>query len=49
MEEEIVTMLHGAGGAVTHKLIAEHILRFLGGGRFEVPLEALDEIGRAHV
>lgn len=43
MEEEIITMLHGAGGAVTHKLIVEHILKFLRGGRFEVPLEALDD------
>ena len=35
--------MHGAGGAVMNKLIKDYILRFLGGGKFEVPLEALDD------
>ncbi|RLG99216.1 hydrogenase expression/formation protein HypE [Candidatus Bathyarchaeota archaeon] len=36
-------MMHGAGGAVMNKLIKGYILKFLGGGKFEVPLEALDD------
>ena len=36
-------MMHGAGGAVMNKLIKDYILKFLGGGEFEVPLEALDD------
>lgn len=36
-------MMHGAGGAVMAELIKNYILRFLGGGEFEVPLEALDD------
>ncbi|RLI22280.1 hydrogenase expression/formation protein HypE [Candidatus Bathyarchaeota archaeon] len=36
-------MMHGAGGAVMNELIKDYILRFLGGGEFEVPLEALDD------
>jgi len=35
--------MHGAGGAVMNKLIKDYILKFLGGGKFEVPLEALDD------
>lgn len=35
--------MHGAGGTVMNKLIKDYILRFLGGGKFEVPLEALDD------
>ena len=35
--------MHGAGGAVMNKLIKDYILKFLGGGEFEVPLEALDD------
>ena len=35
--------MHGAGGAVMNELIKDYILRFLGGGEFEVPLEALDD------
>jgi len=42
-KEERITMMHGAGGAVMNKLIKDYILRFLGGGKFEVPLEALDD------
>ncbi len=38
-----MTMMHGAGGAVTNDLIKQYILRHLGGGRAEVPLEALDD------
>ena len=42
-KEERITMMHGAGGAVMNKLIKDYILKFLGGGEFEVPLEALDD------
>jgi len=42
-KEELITMMHGAGGAVMNKLIKDYILKFLGGGEFEVPLEALDD------
>lgn len=42
-KEERITMMHGAGGTVMNKLIKDYILRFLGGGKFEVPLEALDD------
>jgi hydrogenase expression/formation protein HypE len=43
MVEQRVTMMHGAGGAVTNDLIRKYILKHLGGGRAEVPLEALDD------
>ncbi|RLI21513.1 hydrogenase expression/formation protein HypE, partial [Candidatus Bathyarchaeota archaeon] len=36
-------MTHGAGGSVTHRLIKDYILKYLGGSRVEVPLEALDD------
>ena len=35
--------MHGAGGAIMNELIKNYILKFLGGGEFEVPLEALDD------
>jgi len=43
MVEQRVTMMHGAGGAVTNDLIKRYILKYLGGGKAEVPLEALDD------
>ncbi|MEM3403101.1 MAG: hydrogenase expression/formation protein HypE [Nitrososphaeria archaeon] len=41
--EERVSMLHGAGGAVTQALIRELIVSRFHNDRFEVPLEALDD------
>ncbi len=38
-----ITMAHGAGGTVMQRLIKDYILRYLGGGKAEVPLEALDD------
>lgn len=43
MTEQIITMTHGAGGAVTNDLIKRYILKHLGGSNAEVPLEALDD------
>lgn len=43
MEEERITMAHGAGGALMHKLIKDYIVKHLGGSKAEVPLEALDD------
>lgn len=39
----VVTMAHGAGGAMMQSLIKDFILKYLGGSEFEVPLEALDD------
>jgi hydrogenase expression/formation protein HypE len=36
-------MMHGAGGAVMAELVKNCVLKYLGGGVFEVPLEALDD------
>jgi len=41
--ETRITMMHGAGGAVMAELVKNYILKYLGGGEFEVPLEALDD------
>ncbi len=41
--EQRITMMHGAGGAVTNDLIKKYILKHLGGSNAEVPLEALDD------
>jgi len=41
--EQRITMVHGAGGAVTNDLIKRYILKYLGGSNAEVPLEALDD------
>ena len=43
MVEQRITMAHGAGGAVTNDLIKRYILKYLGGSKAEVPLEALDD------
>jgi len=43
MMEQRVTMTHGAGGAVTNDLIKRYVLKYLGGSKAEVPLEALDD------
>ena len=36
-------MAHGAGGSIMQDLIKEYILKYLGGSKAEVPLEALDD------
>jgi len=41
--DELITMLHGAGGMVMHNFVKKYILRYFGGSGFEVPLEALDD------
>jgi len=41
--EQRITMMHGAGGAVTNDLIKRYVLKELGGSDAEVPLEALDD------
>ncbi|MFX0096358.1 MAG: hydrogenase expression/formation protein HypE [Candidatus Hodarchaeota archaeon] len=38
-----ITMAHGAGGTVMQDLINNYILKYLGGSKAEVPLEALDD------
>jgi len=43
VNEPKITMVHGAGGAVTNDLIKRYILKYLGGSNAEVPLEALDD------
>jgi hydrogenase expression/formation protein HypE len=42
--KDAVTMLHGAGGTVMHKLVNDYIVKYFSGlGNAEVPLEALDD------
>lgn len=38
-----VTMAHGAGGTIMGDLIKNHVIKYLGGSRAEIPLEALDD------
>ncbi|MEM2098635.1 MAG: hydrogenase expression/formation protein HypE [Candidatus Bathyarchaeia archaeon] len=43
-EKNAITMMHGAGGSVMHNLVADYVVKYLGGyGSAEVPLEALDD------
>jgi len=39
----VITMAHGAGGTAMQDLIKQYVVRYLGGSRAEVPLEALDD------
>ena len=39
----LITLAHGAGGAVMQSFIKQHLLKTLGPTNFEVPLEALDD------
>jgi hydrogenase expression/formation protein HypE len=41
--KDLITMAHGAGGAVMNELVKGYILKYLGGSNAEVPLEALDD------
>jgi len=43
MTERKITMAHGAGGAIMNDLIKQYVLKYLGGSKAEVPLEALDD------
>ncbi|MHA1409818.1 MAG: AIR synthase related protein, partial [Candidatus Odinarchaeia archaeon] len=38
-----ITLAHGAGGTVMQEFIEKYIIKKLGGSKFEVPLEALDD------
>lgn len=40
---ERITLAHGAGGVVMHKLIKKYILSYFGRWKTDVPLEALDD------
>jgi len=44
-KNEKITMLHGAGGTVMHKLVKNYMVRYFGGlgNAAEVPLEAMDD------
>jgi len=39
----LVTLAHGAGGSVMQSLIEKHIVKYLGGAKVDVPLDALDD------
>ena len=43
MGSDRITLAHGAGGVVMGKLVKEVILKYFGGWKVEVPLEALDD------
>lgn len=43
LPSKLITMAHGAGGALMQSLIEDCILKYLGGSDAEVPLEALDD------
>lgn len=40
---DLITMAHGAGGLVMNELVKRYVLKYLGGSKCEVPLEALDD------
>lgn len=44
-KKDAITMLHGAGGTVMHKLVKNYIVKYFGGltNEAEVPLEAMDD------
>jgi len=43
LDEDRVTLAHGAGGVVMGRFVKEIILKYFGGWNVEVPLEALDD------
>ncbi|MEM3083637.1 MAG: hydrogenase expression/formation protein HypE [Nitrososphaerales archaeon] len=45
MSHHMITIAHGAGGAVMQRLIKNYILKHFANKGFEVPLEALDDSG----
>ncbi len=44
-KDDAITMLHGAGGTVMHKLVKNYVVKYFGGltNEAEVPLEAMDD------
>jgi len=44
-KKEAITMLHGAGGTVMHKLVKNYVVKYFSGlsNEAEVPLEAMDD------
>ena len=38
-----ITVAHGAGGSIMQDLVKQYIIKYLGGSKVEVPLEALDD------
>lgn len=44
-KKEAITMLHGAGGTVMHKLVKNYVVKYFGGvnNEAEIPLEAMDD------
>ena len=44
-KKDAITMLHGAGGTVMHKLVRNYVVKYFGGltNEAEVPLEAMDD------
>ena len=44
-KKDVITMLHGAGGTVMHKLVKNYVVKCFGGltDEAEVPLEAMDD------
>jgi hydrogenase expression/formation protein HypE len=44
-KKDAITMLHGAGGTVMHKLVKNYVVKYFGGlsTEAEVPLEAMDD------
>ena len=44
-KKDAITMLHGAGGTVMHKLVKNYVVKYFGGlsNEAEVPLEAMDD------
>jgi len=43
MKTERITMAHGAGGTIMQDLIKQYVVKYFGGSKVEVPLEALDD------
>lgn len=43
--KDAITMLHGAGGTVMHKLVKNQVMKYFGGlsSEAEIPLEAMDD------
>jgi hydrogenase expression/formation protein HypE len=41
--EDRITLAHGAGGVIMQRLIKDYIVKYFGGSKAEVPLEALDD------
>ncbi|TRO45206.1 hypothetical protein E2P42_01070, partial [Candidatus Bathyarchaeota archaeon] len=44
-KKDAITMLHGAGGTVMHKLVKDYVVKYFAGltNEAEIPLEAMDD------